>query len=139
MRVLDVEVVATRLDLLGRHFPRLRRFLAALALRPAPPLDAALQVLEADRFGHRIGFLAFWHAVLVEPDVLGRLAFLEKQKVGTDRGVGLEHRIGQADDGVEVTLLHQMFLEPRLHAFAEQSAIRQHYGSASASFEQSYY
>ena len=58
-------------------------------------------MLEADLLGHRIGFLALRHAVLVEPDVLGRLALLEEQKVCADRGVGLEHGIGQADDDVE--------------------------------------
>src|ERR1700730_881511 len=63
-------------------------------------------MLDADRLGHRIGFLACRDLVLVEPNVLGRLALLEEQQVGGDRGIGLEHGIGQADDGVEVALLH---------------------------------
>ena len=89
-------------------------------------------MLDADRLGHRIGFLAVGHAVLVEPDVLGRLALLEEQQVGADAGVGLEDAIGQPDDGVEVALLHQVFLEPRLDAFAEQRAVGQHHGGAAA-------
>src|SRR6266849_3912189 len=99
MRVLDVEVVAARLHVRGRHLPGLRAFLAALAPRPAPPVDAALQMLETDRLGHRIGLLAVRYAVLVEPDVLSRRAFLEEQQIGADRGIGLEHRIGQPYDG----------------------------------------
>ena len=63
-------------------------------------------------------------------------ALLEEQQVGADRGVGLEHGVGQADDGVEVALLHQMFLEPRLDALAEQRAVRQHHGGAPARLQQ---
>ena len=63
------------------------------------------------------------------------VALLKKQKVGADAGVGLEDAVGQADDGVEVALFHQVFLEPRLHAFAEERAIRQHHGGAAFGFE----
>ena len=52
------------------------------------------------------------------------------------RGVGLEHAVGQADDGVEVALLHQVLLEPRLHALAEQRAVGQHHGGAAAGLQQ---
>ena len=52
------------------------------------------------------------------------------------RGVGLEDAVGQADDGVEVALLQQVLLEPRLHAFAEQRAVGQHHGGAAAGLEQ---
>ena len=87
-------------------------------------------MLDADGLGHRVGLLAIGNAVLVEPDLLGRLALLKEQKVGADAGIGLEDAVGQADDGVQVALLHQMFLEPRLHAFAEERAIGQHHGGA---------
>ena len=66
----------------------------------------------------------------------GRLALFEEQQVGADGGVGTEHGVGQADDGVEVAFLHQMFLEPRLDAFAEQGAVGQHHGGASARLQQ---
>ena len=93
-------------------------------------------MLDADRLGHRIGLLAVGHAVLVEPDFLGRLALLEEQQVGADAGVGLEDAVGQADDGVQVALLHQMFLEPRLHALAEERAVGQDHGGPAAGLEQ---
>src|SRR5262249_32792698 len=89
--ILDIEIVATRLYIFGSNLPSLRAFLAALALRAAPPVDATSQMLEADRLCHRIGFLALGHVMLPKPDVLGGLAFLEEQEIGADRGVGLEH------------------------------------------------
>ena len=52
------------------------------------------------------------------------------------RGVGLEDAVGQPDDGVEVALLHQMLLEPRLHALAEERAVGQHHGGAAAGLQQ---
>ena len=51
VRVLDVEVVAARLHLLGRHLPRLRRLLAAFALRPPH------QSMQPCRCSKRIGFV----------------------------------------------------------------------------------
>ena len=93
-------------------------------------------MLDADRLGHRVGLLPVGDAVLVEPDLLGRLALLEEQQVGADAGVGLEHAVGQPDDGVQVALLQQVLLEPRLDAFAEQRAVGQHDGGAAARLEQ---
>ena len=37
---------------------------------------------------------------------------------------------------MEVALLHQMFLEPRLYALAEQRAVRQHHGGAAVLLQQ---
>jgi hypothetical protein len=87
---------------------------------------------------HRIGFLTLRHAVLIEPDVLSRRALLEEQQVGTDGGIGLEYRIGQADDGVKVALLHQMLLEPCFNALTEQRAIGKHHSGAAIGFEQAH-
>ncbi len=74
--------------------------------------------------------------MFVEPDFLRRLAFLEEQQIGADAGVGLEHAVGQADDGVQVALFQQVLLEPGLDAFAKQRAVRQHDGGATAGLEQ---
>ena len=84
-----------------------------------------LQVLEADGLGHGVGFLACGHAVLVEPDLFGWLALLKEQQVGADAGVGFEHAVGQAHDGVQVALFQQVFLEAGFDAFAEQRAVGQ--------------
>ena len=136
MRILDVEVVAAGLDLVGRDHPGAGRFLAAQAIGPAPPVDAGVEVFELDRTGHGIGLLALRHGLFVEPDVAGRLAFFKEQQVGPDRGVGAEDGVGQAHDGVQVALLHQMLLEAGLHAFAEQGAVGQHHGGAAVLLQQ---
>ena len=74
--------------------------------------------------------------MLVEPDVLGRLALLEEEQVRADAGVGLEDAVGQPNDGVQVALLHEVFLEPRLHAFAEERAVGQDHRGPAARLEQ---
>ena len=137
MRVLDVEVVAAGFDVGRGDVPGAVGLFAAFALRAAPPVDAGLQVFQSDGFGHGIGFLVVGHEMFVEPDVPGRLAFLEEQEVGADGGIGFEHGVGQADDGVEVALLHQVFFESGFDAFAEQGAVGEDDCGASARLEQS--
>ena len=136
VRVLEVEVVVAGLDLVDADFPSDFGFLPVLAFRTAPPIDAALQMLDANGSGHRIGFLAIRYAVLVEPDFLRRLALLEEQQIGADAGVRFEHAVGQAHDGVQVALFQQVFLEPGFHAFAKQRAVGQDDGGAAAGFQQ---
>ncbi|MCY1466037.1 hypothetical protein D9M71_842600 [compost metagenome] len=70
--------------------------------------------------------------MLVEPHLLGRRTLGEEQQDGLDPGVGVEHAVGQANDGVQVALSQQLFLDPRLDALAEQEAVRQHHGGATA-------
>ena len=48
----------------------------------------------------------------------------------------MKTRVGQPDDGVQVALLHQVFLEPGLDALAEQRAVGQHHGGAAAVLQQ---
>ena len=74
--------------------------------------------------------------MLVEPDVLGGGALAEKQQVGLDAGVRVEHAVGQAHDGVQVAFLQQFFLDTGFDAFAEQEAIRQNQRGAAARLEQ---
>ena len=136
VRVLDVQVVAAPLDFVRRHLPGAFRCLAALAFRPAPPVDAGLQVFQPDGPGHGVGFLALRHEVFVEPDVPGGLALFEEEQVGADGGIGPEDGVGQAHDGVQVALLQQVLLEPRLDALAEQGAVGQHHGGAPAGLQQ---
>src|SRR5262245_34867003 len=91
MRILDVEVVTPRVYVFSRHLPSPRCFLTARAVLAAPPLDTALQMLEADRFSHRVGFLSVRYPMLVEPDLFGRGPLLEKQQIGADRSVRFEN------------------------------------------------
>ena len=93
-------------------------------------------MFELDRAGHGVGFLAFGDLVLPVPDFLGRAAFFEEQQIGADGGVGAEDGVGQAHDGVQVALFHQVFFQPGLDAFAEQAAVGQDHGGAAVGFEQ---
>ena len=68
--------------------------------------------------------------------MLGGLTLGEEQQVGLDAGVGVEHAVGQAHDGVQVALFQQDLLEAGLHAFAEQEAIGQDHGGAALILEQ---
>ena len=131
--VFDVEVVAARGDVRDGHAPGEFVFLALLFLaRFAPPLLLGVEFLDADRLGFVVALDARRIGVLVIPDVFGRLAFGEEQQVGLDAGVGSEDAVGQADDGVQVALFEQLFLDAGLDAFAEERAVRQDDGAAAA-------
>ena len=131
VRVLEVEVVVAGLDFIDGDAPGLFVFHAIL-----PPLALGAEFLE----GHRLGFVVTFHpgriGMLVIPDFLRRLALGEEEEVGLDAGVGGEDAIRQADDGVEIALGEQRFLEPGFHSLAEEGAIRQDNGAAAAGLEQ---
>ena len=93
-------------------------------------------MLETDWLGHRVGLLARRHAVFPEPDVLGRLTLLEEQEISPDRCVRFEHGIGQANNGVEVALVEERFLDTRFHTFAKEGAIGKDKAGAAAGLEQ---
>jgi hypothetical protein len=59
----------------------------------------------------------------------------EEEQVGADAGVGIEDAVGQADDGVQVALGEQGFLDAGLDAFAEEGAVGQHESGAAAGLE----
>ena len=80
VRILEVEVIAARLHLVGGDLPCNFAFHPPFALRTSPPVNAGLEVLDADGLGHRVGFLPIGNSVLVEPDLLGRLALSQKTK-----------------------------------------------------------
>jgi hypothetical protein len=119
VRVFIVQVVVAGFDVLDADFPGLLGFLAPCSIRPTPPIDATLQMFDADGFSHGIGFLGSRHLVFVVPDVLSRLAFFKEQQIGAYAGVRLEDAVGQADDGVQVALFQQMFLEAGFNTFTE--------------------
>ena len=65
----------------------------------------------------------------------GGRALGEEEQVGANTGVGIEDAVGQADDGVQVALAEEGFLNTGLHAFAEEGAVGQHESSATAGLE----
>ncbi len=60
------------------------------------------------------------------------LALLEEQQVRPGRGVGAEDRARQPDAGVQITLLHQAFLESGLDTLAEPRTGWQDHGGPAA-------
>ena len=113
---------------------------STLAAKPSASLPhqsiSGLELFKAHGFGLVVAFYAFRIGMFVIPDMLGRLAFGEEQQVGFDAGVGAEHAIGQAHDGVQVAFFQQFFLEAGFHAFAEEETIGQDHGGAALVFEQ---
>ncbi len=65
----------------------------------------------------------------------GWRALGEEEEVGADAGVGIEDAVRQADDGVEVALGEEGFLDAGLDAFAEEGAVGQHESGAAAGLE----
>lgn len=56
--------------------------------------------------------------MFVLPDFFRRLTFDEEQQVCLDARVRTEDAVRQPDDGVQVALGQQLFLDRGLHAFA---------------------
>ena len=73
--------------------------------------------------------------MLVIPDLCGGLAFGEEKEVCADARVRIEDAVGQPDDGVQVALGEEGFLDAGLYAFAEEGAVGQHKPGAAAGLE----
>src|SRR5262249_4563614 len=108
MRISDVEVVSPVAQLLDRDGPRYVGLRALKTLSATPPFDALPEVLEANRASHRVGLLALWHAVLIEPNLSCRRPFLEEEKVSSDARVRTKHAVREPDDRVQIAFLHEV-------------------------------
>ncbi len=137
VRVLEVEVEVAGLDGVDGDAPSLLVFHAgfeAVGLISPPGFDG-IEFLNADGLTLVVALGAGRIGVLVIPDVGGGRAFGEEEEVGADAGVGIEDAVGQADDGVQIALGEQGFLDAGFDAFAEERAIRQHESGAAAGLE----
>ena len=79
--------------------------------------DAAVFGVLLDAFGE-------WE--LVVPDFFGGFAFGEENQVGVYSGIGVEHTLGQADDGVDITFFKEFFLDGGFDAFAKKRTVGKH-------------
>ena len=114
MRVLEVEVVVARLDLVDGDAPGMLVFHTVV-----PPGPLRLELLDADGFALVVALGARRIGVLVIPDLGGGPALGEKKEVGADAGVGVEDAVGQADDSVQIALGEEGFLNARLDSLAK--------------------
>jgi len=78
--------------------------------------------------------LPLGQAVLPIPDFLRWCAFLEEEEVGGDGG-GVEDGLREADDGVEVAVGEELFLDAGFDAFAKEGAIGQGESGAATGLE----
>ncbi len=131
VRVLDVKVVASGLDLLDRHLPSLLGLLPLL-----PPLLFDVKLFDADRLRLVVRLGSRQIRVLVEPNLFRRLPLGEEQQVRLDPRVRTEDAVRQPDDRVQVALGQQLFLDRRFDPFAEQRAVGKHDRAPSAVFQQ---
>ena len=116
--VLAVEVAAGREQLRGGDFPGPVVFLPFV-----PPFEAVGEFLELDGLGLGVVLPAFGQRLLVVPDLFGRAERSKNSEVRRDARVGSEDAVGQADDGVQVEVFEQFFLDAGADAIAEESAV----------------
>ena len=92
--------------------------------------QAAGEFLELDRLRLGVVLSALRQRLLVVPDLLRRTGAVEEEQIGRDARVRREDAVGQADDGVQVEVLEQLFLDPRADAVAEERAVGHDDGGA---------
>ena len=101
-----------------------------------PPLSGVGQVFPQHWSGLGERFVVFGEVYSVVPGFFGCAGVIEEQQVGSNGGVGREHRARQADDGVEVELLEEPFLKCDFCAVvAEEEPVGQYDPGSAVSFE----
>lgn len=101
----------------------------------APPRLFCGKLFHPHGAGFAVVFIALRIGVLVVPDGFGRLALGKEQQVGFDAGLGVKNAIGQSDNGVQVALGQQLFLQAGFGAFAKQKAIGQYHRCTAIVFQ----
>jgi len=129
VRILHIQIKPA-FQIPDLHFPRDFVFLAL-----GPPFNHGGEFGELNAFGFGVAFLALGQAVLVIPDFLRRCAFLEKEQVRGDGG-GVERRLREADDGVEVAVGEEFLADALFVAVARDAAIREDDGAAATGPEE---
>ena len=118
MGILEVEVEIAGLYILDCNPPGMLIHDPLL-----PPGLLGGELLDADGLGLVVRLHALGVGVLVVPELLGWPALGEEEEVGAYARVGVEDPVGQADDGVEIALAQELFLDAGLHPLAEKRAV----------------
>ncbi|CDA53320.1 unknown [Clostridium sp. CAG:138] len=115
---------------------RLKVFAVRNDLSVVPPSDTILEVLQLHRLGLGKVLSVRRNIHSVEPCFRCRLCVIEEQQIGGNGSIGAEHRAGQSDNGVQIKLANELFLDVYLRIVqTEQETIR-HDNSSSAVFLQ---
>ena len=117
-RVLDIEVTAVLENVSSGNFPG-----AVVLFALIPPGDAVGKFFELNRLGLGVVLPAFGQWLLVIPDIFGRPGAVEEDEIGWNARVGREDAVGQADNGVEIKVLQQFFLDAGADAVAEEGPV----------------
>ena len=132
-----IQIVAQLLrELLHSELLRLVEAVHIQGLPVVPPGKHRVKVLQLHGLGLGEVLIALGHIQPVEPGLLGGTGAVKEQDVRGDGGVGGEDAAGHADDGMEVKLRQELFLDVDLGVVgAEQKAVRQDDRRAPAFFQ----
>ena len=117
-RVLDVEIAAVFQDVGGGHFPS-----SVVLFAFVPPGDAVCEFIKLNRLGLGVVLTTLGQCLLVVPDIFGGTGTVKEDEIGWNAGVRCEDAVRQADDGVEIKVLQQFFLDAGTDAIAEEGAV----------------
>lgn len=130
MGIFYIKSISILSNCLYRYLP------GQLALFPLlPPLFQVLKLAFLYRLRLGICLNSFGKFVLPVPDLFSRLALDEEKQIRRHARVGLEHRIGQTHDRMEVTALQEMLAYALLHPVAGERPVGQHDRRAATLFQ----
>ena len=116
--ILDIEFATIFENVDGRDFPG-----SVVLFALVPPGDAVGKLFELDRLCFGVILPAFGERLLVVPDVFRGTGAVEEEEIRRNARVWSEDAVGQADDGVEIEVFEQFFLDAGADAVAEERAV----------------
>jgi hypothetical protein len=129
MRVFHIQI-KTFFQILDLHLPSNITLLAFV-----PPLDHRCELTELNTLGFGVTLLTLRQPMFVIPNLLRGCPFLEEQQVGGDR-CGVEGRLWEADDRVEIAVGEQFLADAFLVSVPRDAAVGQYDGAATSTLKQ---
>ena len=137
--VLEVEIVIPSLDRIDRDPPSdlalLTLAVISRLVRLAPPLLLSIKLLDPDRLGLVVTLGPSRIRMLVIPHLLGRSPLGKEKQIRADPRIRIEHAIGEPNDGVQIALGQQRFLDPRFDSLSKQRPVWQNQSSPTTGLE----
>ena len=95
IRILDIQIELPSPNFFNGHFPGLFGFYPVF-----PPLFLWTKFLDINGLRPVITFYTIRIRVFIVPGFSSRRAFIKEEQVGFDAGIGIEHAVREADNGV---------------------------------------